>query len=235
LERPGDSIPKGTLWITPFEEYIQAIQYNGGAPIIIPAIQKKESLRAVLDRLEGLLLSGGPDINPKYYGEQPLTGLGETDEGLDQMELEAVRLAFQKDLPILAICRGIQILNVSLGGTLYQDISRQVPESISHLQNTDKSVNTHSVHIHKKTILFNMFRRNEILVNGKHHQAIKDLAPDLITSAHACDGIIEAVEHPKKRFVLGVQWHPEGTWEVDRYSKKIFGTFVQAVISQMKK
>ncbi len=226
---------KGHFMDYTFEEYIQAIQYSGGTPIIIPLIQNKDTLRTLLDRLDGLLLSGGPDINPKFYREQPLGGLGETDEGLDLMELEAVRLAFNKDLPILAICRGIQVLNVSQGGSLYQDISSQVPESINHTQKTDKGVNTHSVHIHKKTILFNMFRREKIWINGKHHQAIKDLAPGLIASAHASDGIIEAVEHPKKRFVLGVQWHPEGTWEVNPYSKRLFSTFAQAAISYLKK
>jgi putative glutamine amidotransferase len=218
-----------------FDDYSHAIQYCGGAPVLIPVAQNKETLLTILERLDGLLLSGGPDINPRFYGEEPLEGLGEIDEGLDRMELEAARLAFQKELPTLAICRGIQVLNVSLGGTLYQDISTQVKESINHSQKADKSINTHSIRIEEKTLLHNIFKRREIWVNGKHHQAIKDLAPGLIISAKAKDGIIEAMEHPKKKFILGVQWHPEGTWKEDLYSKKLFRAFVQASTHHLKK
>lgn len=218
-----------------FDEYSQAIRYYGGAPILIPVAQNQETLRAILDRLDGLLLSGGPDINPKFYGEQPLEDLEEIDEDLDWMELEAARVAFQRDLPILAICRGIQVLNVSMGGTLYQDIPAQVQKSINHTQKADKSINTHSICIEKRTLLYHIFRRKEIWVNGKHHQAIKDLAKGLIISAQASDGIIEAAEHPSKRFVVGVQWHPEGTWKEDVYSKKLFSAFVQAAADQLKK
>ena len=139
-------------------------------------------------------------------------------------------MAFQKDLPILGICRGIQILNVSQGGTLYQDIPGQGQESISHTQKADKSVLTHSIQIGVKTLLYKLFKRKEIWVNGKHHQAIKGLAPGLILSARAADGIIEAVEHPSRKFVIGVQWHPEGTWKNDIYSKKLIRAFVKAAI-----
>ena len=217
-----------------FGEYIQAIQQSGGAPVIIPVVQNNDTLRTIIDRLNGLILSGGPDVNPKFYGEHPLASLEDTDEGLDLMELKIAKMAFKKDVPILAICRGIQVLNVSQGGTLYQDITHEVPESINHIQKADKSVNTHSIQIHKKTILFNIFKREEIWINGKHHQAIKGLGQGLIASAHAPDTIIEAVEHPNKRFVLGVQWHPEGTWETDLYSKRLFRAFIQAANSHLK-
>jgi putative glutamine amidotransferase len=218
-----------------FDEYSRAIQYGGGAPLLIPVAQNRDTLRTILDRLDGLLLSGGPDINPRFYGEQPLAGLGEIDEDLDRMELETAGMALQKDLPILAICRGIQVLNVSLGGTLYQDIPAQVQESINHTQKADKRINTHSISIEAKTSLYRIFRRKEIWVNGKHHQAIKDLAPGLIVSAKASDGIIEAVEHHKKKFAMGVQWHPEGTWRDDPYSQKLFRAFVQASLHYLKK
>jgi putative glutamine amidotransferase len=218
-----------------YDDYSQAIHYCGGASVLIPVAQNLDALRTVLDRLDGLLLSGGPDINPRFYGEEPLAGLGEIDEGLDRMELEAARIAFQKNLVIFAICRGIQVLNVALGGTLYQDIGSQVQESINHTQKAGKNINTHSIKVERKTILYNILRRREIWVNGKHHQAIKDLAPGLIVSARASDGIIEAIEYPKKKFVLGVQWHPEGTWEEDAYSKKLFRAFIQATISHLKK
>lgn len=217
-----------------YNEYSQGIQHGGGAPVLIPVDQTRETLRTIIGRLDGLLLSGGPDINPRYYGEEPMAGLEEIDEGLDLMELEIARLAFQRNLPILAICRGIQVLNVSQGGTLYQDIPAQVKGSINHFQKADKGVNTHSIKIETKTSLHRIFRKKEIWVNGKHHQAIKELAPGLIISAKAKDEMIEAVEHPSRKFVLGVQWHPEGTWKNDPYSKKLFRAFILAALQHLK-
>jgi len=217
-----------------FNEYSEAIRYCGGAPILIPVAQTTDTLETILGRLDGLLLSGGPDINPRAYGEQPIEGLGEIDEGLDRMELEAARVALRKNIPLLAICRGIQTLNVALGGTLYQDISRQVQGAINHVQKADKGVNTHSIRIEGKTILFSVFRKKEIWVNSKHHQAVKDAAPPLMVSARSEDGVIEAVEVPSKKFALGVQWHPEGTWKEDLCSKKLFRAFVQATSKGFK-
>ncbi len=211
-----------------YEEYCDAVLSCGGAPVIIPVPQDADSFRTVLGRLDGLLLSGGPDINPKFYGEQPWPELGEIDEGLDRMELQAAGLALRRNLPILGICRGVQTLNVSQGGTLYQDIPSQVADSIGHSQKADKRVLTHSIRIEDKSLLHAIFSKKEIWVNGKHHQAIKNLAPGLTVSAQAPDGVIEAVEHPLKKFVLGVQWHPEGTWNNDIYSKRLFKAFVRA-------
>jgi putative glutamine amidotransferase len=178
--------------------------------------------------VKGLILSGGPDVNPRRFGEEPLAGLGEVDEALDRMELMAVRLAIDKNLPVLGICRGIQVLNVALGGTLYQDIASQMPESLCHTPKADKAVNTHSVRIEPGNQLHKLVGQREIWVNGKHHQAVKDLASGLVATAHAKDGVVEAVELPGKRFVLGLQWHPEGTWREDLYSQKLFAAFVKA-------
>ena len=211
-----------------YEEYCEAVLSCGGAPVVIPVPQDADTFRTLFGRLDGLLLSGGPDINPRCYSEQPLAELGEIDDGLDRMELEAARLAFRKDLPILGICRGIQTLNVSQGGTLYQDIPTQVKDAIGHSQKADKSVLTHSIQIEDKTLLRNIFKRKEVWVNGKHHQAIRDLAPCFAVSARAQDGVIEAVEDRSKRFIIGVQWHPEGMWNHDIYSKRLFKAFVLA-------
>ncbi len=224
-DSPGDRIDYT------FEEYSKAILHCGGTPVLIPIAQNRGSLQMILDRIAGLLLSGGPDIHPKFYDEKPLPELGEVDEDLDGMELEIARLAFQRNLPILAICRGVQVLNVSRGGTLYQDITTHIQESIGHLQNVDKTIQTHTVGIEGKTLLHRILGRGEIWVNGKHHQAIKDLAPGFVVSARARDGIIEAIEHPSKRFILGVQWHPEGMWGKDLSSKKLFRAFVRAAIN----
>jgi putative glutamine amidotransferase len=215
-----------------FSDYSQAILHAGGGPVIIPAAQDRKSLEAILGSVQGLILSGGPDIHPRRYGEEPRAGLGEVDETLDQMELLAASLAIEKDLPILGICRGIQVLNVALSGTLLQDIASQTPESICHTPKTDKAVNTHIAFIDPGSRLHKLFGRRQIWVNSKHHQAIKDLAPALTVAARSRDGIVEAVEHPAKRFAIGVQWHPEGTWRDDPYSQKLFNAFVQAARGQ---
>jgi putative glutamine amidotransferase len=154
--------------------------------------------------------------------------LDDVDDALDRFELQVARLALEKDLPLLAICRGIQVLNVSLGGTLYQDIASQVPESICHTPKVDKAVNTHAVQIEPKTRLSSIFEKKRIWVNGKHHQAVKEPAPGLTVCARAKDGVIEAVEDGERKFALGVQWHPEGTWRHDPYSRKLFRALVQA-------
>jgi putative glutamine amidotransferase len=196
-----------------FSEYSEAVLAAGGAPLIVPAAQNEESIQGILDRLNGLILTGGPDVNPRFYGEQPLDGLGEIDETLDLMELETAKTAVAKDLPILAICRGIQTLNVSQGGSLYQDLRSQIPGSISHGQKADKAILTHTVRIERETRLFTI---------------LGSAAPGLAVSARASDGIIEAVEHTERRFVLGVQWHPEGTWRRDPSSLKLFQALIEA-------
>jgi putative glutamine amidotransferase len=211
-----------------FSDYSQAILHAGGAAVIIPAAQDRKSLETVLGSMQGLILSGGPDIHPRRFGEEPLAGLGEVDEALDQMEIMAARLAVERDLPVLGICRGIQVLNIALGGTLYQDIACQVPESICHTPKADKAVNTHTVRLEAGSRLQKIFGKREIWVNGKHHQAVRDLAPGLTVVARAKDGVVEAVEHPLKRFAIGVQWHPEGTWRDDPYSQKLFSAFIRA-------
>jgi putative glutamine amidotransferase len=211
-----------------FSDYSQAILHAGGAPLIVPSAQNGKSLETILGSVQGLILSGGPDIHPRRYGEEPLAELGEIDEALDQMELMAAHLALERNLPVLGICRGIQVLNVALGGTLYQDISSQVADSICHTPKTDKAVNTHTVRIEAGSRLRRILGKPEIWVNGKHHQALKEPAPGLVVSARARDGVIEAVEHPGKRHVIGVQWHPEGTWRDDAYSQKLFRSLVRA-------
>ncbi|MBU1713196.1 MAG: gamma-glutamyl-gamma-aminobutyrate hydrolase family protein [Proteobacteria bacterium] len=211
-----------------FADYSLALLDAGAAPLIIPAAQDESSLKRILSAVQGLLLSGGPDIHPRHYGEEPVAGLGDVDETLDRMELMAARLAFEKDIPVLGICRGIQVLNVALGGTLYQDISSQLPEGICHTPKTDKAVTTHTVRFAAGSRLRRIMGRSEIWVNGKHHQAVRNPAPGLKVTARARDGIIEAVEHPQNRWIMGVQWHPEGTWREDSFSKKLFKAFVRA-------
>ncbi len=131
-------------------------------------------------------------------------------------------------MPLLGVCRGVQVLNVALGGSLYQDIATEVPQAIGHTPKADKSVLTHTVRIEKGSLLARLLGKREIWVNGKHHQAVKDPAPGLLPVARARDGVIEALEHPRKPFVLGVQWHPEGTFREDPFSLKLFRALVAA-------
>jgi putative glutamine amidotransferase len=214
-----------------FSDYSEAVRACGGAPVILPAAQDQGTLETILGKLDGLILSGGPDLAPETYGEAPLEGLGELDPGLDRMELPAARMAFDRDLPLLGICRGIQTLNVSQGGTLYQDIPRQVEGAINHIPSVDKRALTQTVLVEKGSRLFRILGRQEVRTNGKHHQAVKEIAPGFLVGARTADGVIEAIEHPGKRFVLGVQWHPEGTWKADRYAKKLFLALIDATRS----
>ena len=209
-------------------DYGAAVLDAGGAPLIVPTTQDRASLEAILDRAQGLILSGGPDVHPRCYGEEPVAGLGEVDTVLDEMELMAARIAVERDLPLLGICRGIQVLNVALGGTLHQDIPSQVPRSICHTPKTDKAVTTHTVRIEPGVLLERIWGEREAWVNSQHHQALKDVAAGLAVTGRARDGIIEAIEHPGRRFLLGVQWHPEGTWREDPYSRKLCRAFVTA-------
>jgi len=211
-----------------FSEYSNAIAACGGAPVIIPASIGRKPVSDILSRTSGLLLSGGPDVNPKFYGEQPLPGMGEIDEVLDGMELTAARLALEADLPVFGVCRGIQVMNVAMGGTLYQDIATHVPGAIHHRQTAAKDVTTHKIRVEPDSILRSVIKRRNIWVNGKHHQAVKDVADGLTVSARAPDDVIEAVEAPAKTFVLGVQWHPEANWQTETPSRRLFQAFVSA-------
>jgi putative glutamine amidotransferase len=215
-----------------FSEYAQAIVACGGTAVLLPADQAEGTLAAALQRLDGLLLSGGPDLHPRWYGEAPRQGLGDVDEELDRMELEAARLALEMDLPLLGICRGIQVLNVALGGTLYQDIALQVEGAIGHAPPIDKGVNSHTVRIDPESRLEAVVGRESIWVNSKHHQAVKDVGRGLSVCAQAQDGIVEAVSLPEHRFVLAVQWHPEGPWASDPNARVLFEALVDAAGSR---
>jgi putative glutamine amidotransferase len=211
-----------------FAEYSEAVLALGGAPVLIPVAQSAESIAMILGALGGLILTGGPDVNPRFYGEQPLEGLGDVDEGLDLMELEVARAAVNRDIPTLAICRGIQVLNVAQKGTLYQDVGSQVADAINHGQKADKGVLTHMIRIAPESRLSRIMESDEIWVNSKHHQAVKAPGTGLAITARASDGVIEALENPGRRFVLGVQWHPEGTWQHDPSSRKLFEALIRA-------
>lgn len=211
-----------------FREYTASLISAGGAPLAVPVMGQEEVLASILDRLDGLLLTGGPDLLPAHYGQDPMPGLGEVDADLDRMELTLTGLALKRELPILGICRGIQVLAVAGGGSLIQDIGSQVPDPLKHDQPADKGVVSHRIQVAEPSRLHDILGLEEISVNSGHHQAVKTLPSGFKVSARAADGVIEALELDGERFVVGVQWHPEGTADWDAPSQDLFQAFVRA-------
>lgn len=210
------------------ETYIQAVRQAGGIPVLLPAVDFDEVIDAHINLLDGLLVSGGPDIDPMTFGEEPLPELGGVTPQMDAYELKLLRKMLQKDKPILGICRGEQVLNVAAGGTLHQDIYRSVKGCLKHRQDAPRWSKSHSVKLAEGSKLAQLFSAHEIQVNTFHHQAVATVAPGFSATAFAPDGIIEAIESSGHRFAVGVQWHPEGMWNVkDNYSA-LFEAFVKA-------
>lgn len=197
--------------------YIKAVVAAGGVPILIPLGLSDDDLLAIFGRIDGLLLPGGGDIEPSIYlnnGNGHSRGI---DEDRDRVELLMARTAVAQQKPLLAICRGIQVLNVALGGTLYEDIQAEFPNAIDHDLNGKKPRNflAHDVTVHSDSLLFNQIGKSVTAVNSLHHQNVKDLAPELVATATAPDGLVEAVEVPGHPYALAVQWHPENLIEDD--------------------
>lgn len=213
--------------------YVEAITAAGGAPVLIPLNLGEEALRAIYERLDGLLLAGGEDVHPRHYGEAIHERCGEIGEARDTVELTLARWALAEGLPTLAICRGIQVLNVAAGGTLYQDIASQVPGSLKHDFWPDHPRNclAHQVTINGDSHLAAILGQGQVTVNSLHHQAVKDLAPSFRAVAQAPDGVIEAIEGHDHPFALGVQWHPEELVDDAPPMRRLFEDFVSAARS----
>ncbi len=212
--------------------YAQAIHQAGGEPVYIPIHEGGDV--AILDRLDGLLMSGGNDVSPELYGEKPvhIEERG-SDRPRDDFELALVRRALELNRPILAICRGMQLLNVAYGGSLHQDIKSDLPGASEHdgkLIVEDFSYLAHDINIDTGTKLHNIFGTSVVQTNTHHHEAVKDVGQGLVVSAHAPDGIIEALEDPSHKFVIGVQSHPESlvTDDVNSPWHVVFQRFIEA-------
>jgi len=177
--------------------------------------------------MNGLILTGGPDIHPHYFKDEPLPKIGTVDLERDRFELNCLEFALEKGMPVLAICRGIQVLNVALGGNLYQDINTQVSDSLEHFQTAPDWTPWHRVSFSPNSLFARLYNSEDLIVNSFHHQSIKRLAPDLIAAGWSNDGIIEAVESEKYPFVFGVQGHPERMWRKDAKYLKEFKLLVE--------
>ena len=188
--------------------YPQAIRRAGAVPIVIPPLDV-ESIEPLLDGLYGLCLSGGPDLHPSIYGAEPHPELGPTEPHLDEFEVALVRAAEARELPVLAICRGLQVLNVSRGGTLVQDLPSERPSEVQHRQTEVGWVPTHDVRIEPGSLVAACLGETEARVNSFHHQAVDRLGDGLRIVGWAPDGTVEAVEATDRRFTVAVQWHAE--------------------------
>jgi putative glutamine amidotransferase len=205
--------------------YVDGIARTGGTPLILPLLSIADApFRAMVEALDGLILTGGDDPAPHLYGEEPLQGLGQIEYERDLAELEVIKLARELKKPILGICRGMQIMNVAFGGTLIQDIPSQVPGAFQHAQKGSRQYGAHKVQL-QPGMIAEALGKTEILVNTSHHQAVKDVAPGFKVTGTAADGVIEAIESLDGLYV-GVQWHPERMWAHDDNMLKLAAAFV---------
>lgn len=211
--------------------YCRSVALAGGAPALIPLELGERAWHSIYRRLDGLLFPGGVDVHPSHYGEKAHPKLGRVDDELDEAELVLARWALEDGLPILAICRGIQLINVAAGGSLYQDLPAQFPAALRHTcpaPETPRDHRAHPVRIEPETRLVAALGTQELEVNSRHHQAIKDLAPGFAITARAPDGVIEGIEQEAAPFVVGVQWHPENLTADDTRMLALFQEFVGA-------
>ncbi|GAW92516.1 gamma-glutamyl-gamma-aminobutyrate hydrolase family protein [Calderihabitans maritimus] len=207
--------------------YCRVIEACGGLPFILPAVTTKELIKNYCERLDGLILSGGGDVDPTFFGEEPLPGCGKIDPERDYWEINLVQKWLTTGKPLLAICRGMQVLNIAAGGDIYQDIYSQLSVTIKHQQEAPPWHPTHHVSIIPDTKLYSIMGKLSWRVNTFHHQAIRRPAPGFTVSARAADGVVEALEATSFGFVIGVQWHPECMWKRDPKAKALFETFVK--------
>lgn len=211
------------------EHYPKVVLEAGGLPLLLPITASPTATQALLDSLDGILVSGGDfDIHPKFYGEKPSAALGKINEDRTEFELELIARALKRNLPILGVCGGAQAINVALGGTLYQDIPSQIPDAIAHQRGDLRETGGHRVRVYAGTRLKRIVGRATLEVNTTHHQAVKTLGKELVANAATEDGIIEGIEDVNGSFILGVQWHPELLAYRDISQKKIISAFVAA-------
>ncbi len=217
-----------SLWMLP--GYFEGISEAGGMPVMLPVISDGRDAERLMEALDGLLIAGGQDVGPEMYGDTKLFVCGETSPERDVSDTILLDEAIRLDKPVLGICRGIQLINAHLGGTLYQDLPAQHPSDTRHHQAPPYDRPSHEVNIARNTPLWELFRTETLPVNSCHHQAIRDLAPSLQPMAVSEDGLVEAVCLPQRSFLWAVQWHPEFSHKTDENSKKIFRAFVKSCI-----
>jgi putative glutamine amidotransferase len=219
----------GLPMICLMESYVQAIVQAGGAPFLIPLGLPEELLKEMINKVDGLLFTGGGDIDPNLYGGEAHPKVDQVDEDRDRMEMQAIKDSMRARKPFLGICRGLQLVNVAAGGALYTHITDQYPDALEHCYYPDwpRAHIAHEVNIKANSRLAQALGTKEVRVNSQHHQGISKLAPGLEANAFAPDGLIEGIEIPNYPFGLAVQWHPE--WLRDQQPMRaLFAAFIQA-------
>lgn len=200
---------KGSKYAGVFSNYPEAVLLGGGVPVILPPVKESEQILQQLNTIDLLIISGGADLQPHLYGETPSPLLEKINVERDLYEMELVRLAYAQRIPIFGICRGLQIINVAFGGTLYQDISEFNTDTELHRHKDPREEAYHSVEIVEDSLLHSIFQEKKMQVNSHHHQGIKKLAPGFKVNARSPDGFIEGIEKLDGGLLLAVQWHPE--------------------------
>ena len=221
---------KPRIGVTPtsrLDDYLESVKQAGGDPVVL---SNHDDPSAVLARVDGILLTGGLDVDPSLYGEAPHPTT-EIASDRDAFEVPLAREAVKRDVPLFAICRGVQVLNVAEGGTLVQDIPSALETDLNHAVNQPKTDHTHAIAVAPGTklaaALGDAAPNETCSVNSRHHQAVGAVAPDFVVSATSPDGIVEAIERPASTFVVGVQWHPENFWRTGEFAG-LFRDFVAA-------
>jgi putative glutamine amidotransferase len=217
------------------DDYLASIEQSGAQPRVL---EVSESPRAVLQTIDGVLLTGGGDVDPALYGEGRHETVEDAEPGRDEFEIDLARRAMERDLPVFAICRGAQVLNVAAGGTLVQDIPSAVMTDLAHSVKDPKDSIAHDVRIATDSRLYAALgpavdSSCTCRVNSRHHQSVGTLGRDMVASATAADGVIEGIEVPYRSFCVGVQWHPENFWRTGEF-KPLFDAFVAAARERME-
>ena len=208
------------------KDYVDAVIRAGGVPLIIPFSTDKEVIISQAQLIDGLILSGGHDISPYNYGQEPSQKIGETFPERDTYEIILLEESKKRNIPILGICRGFQLINVAAGGTLYQDLSLIPGNILKHNQVSNPTLKTHKVEIKENSFISSIFGK-ETMVNSFHHQVINKVANDFIVVAKASDGVVEAIEHKTYKFLVAVQWHPEMLAVNCEKARELFSKFVE--------
>lgn len=209
------------------DAYIQAVKSAGGLPIILPLVKSKSVITEYVELCDGFLFCGGGDITPLLFGQEPMNGIGKTDITLDLFQIRLMKLVLEKEKPVLAICRGMQVLNVACGGTIYQDLNETDFETINHMQTSlSRKDTSHKVSLTPKSHIHRMLGPFAY-TNSFHHQAIDRVGKGLIVTGTTGDDVIETIEMPSHSFVLGVQWHPESMLDSSPNMKQLFFALIR--------
>ncbi|MBM7646649.1 putative glutamine amidotransferase [Scopulibacillus daqui] len=210
------------------DDYAHAIEEAGGLPLVIPFLKKIDNIQEFANRIDGLLLSGGVDVDPAIFGEEPRLGLGTVIPERDWLDIELLKAVHAQGKPVLGICRGMQVMNIALGGTIYQDLAHEWNGTVQHSQRAPRGHLSHTVHIKPNSQLYGLLGdTDKMRVNSFHHQSVKNIAPNMEAVAWDDEGLAEAIEYTGDSFCLAVQWHPENLWRNHRQFLGLFRGLVK--------